>query len=449
MTPPDPRRAGPFEALRRRISRPTFLSPQARSTARLAVVAFSVLATVVILVVITLQARRSEEALAETTARTLHDYTGYAGRLMGSDILRRSSEQRARVLAPVIGSVGRSVSPPRLDEIVTRAERELASRGADSGRGYFRLDLATGSIEGRGIVRGAFADRIADTLRLVAGQSTRPAEPAILALLADGLPVSVAYASLRDSADRPVVFYGFTYSRALGIAHWAGAVFRDTPLLPPSFAGQRWNYDTSRVQPGEVLNDALLSMRITDRAGHPFWQSPGAPSTSAAIRERTVISTAAGGMVVETTLLAGSEPALVPAALRRAQRWWIGAVSALALMLAAVSLLALRSERAMARGRRAEAMEQLSLGLRHELNNALATVLLNAELLRERGNADPAVQEQLVAITEQAERMRDVLRRLERRDGLDVIVPYLDEGFMVDLSSRAGDALTPEEPRGR
>jgi signal transduction histidine kinase len=198
-----------------------------------------------------------------------------------------------------------------------------------------------------------------------------------------------------------------------------------------------------------VLNDALLSVRVTDRAGHPFWQSPGAPSTSAAIRERTVISTAAGGLVVETTLLAGSEPTLVPAALRRAQRWWIGAVSALALMLAAVSLLALRSERAMARGRRAEAMEQLSLGLRHELNNALATVLLNAELLRERGTTDPAVSEQLDAIAEQSERMRDVLRRLERRDRLDVIVPYLDEGFMVDLSGRTGDPVTPEETRAR
>jgi hypothetical protein len=449
MSPPTPPRTGRFAALRRRISRPTILSPEARSTGRLAVVACSVLATVVILVMITLQARRSEEALAETTARTLHDYTGYAGRLLGSDMLRRFSEQRARVLAPVIGSVGRPVAPPRLEDIVARGERELAPRGADSGRGYFRLDLATGAMDGRGVVRGAFAQHIADTLRLLASRPQRPAEPAILALTADGLPVSVAFASLCDPADRPTVFYGFTYSRALGIAYWADAVFRDTPLLPPSFAGQRWNYDTTRVQPGEVLNDALLSVRVTDRAGHPFWQSPGAPSTSAAIRERTVISTAAGGLVVETTLLAGSEPTLVPAALRRAQRWWIGAVSALALMLAAVSLLALRSERAMARGRRAEAMEQLSLGLRHELNNALATVLLNAELLRERGTTDPAVSEQLDAIAEQSERMRDVLRRLERRDRLDVIVPYLDEGFMVDLSGRTGDPVTPEETRAR
>jgi hypothetical protein len=53
-----------------------------------------------------------------------------------------------------------------------------------------------------------------------------------------------------------------------------------------------------------------------------------------------------------------------------------------------------------------------------------------------------------VAITEQAERMRDVLRRLEKRERLDVIVPYLGEGFMVDLSARDGDPLTTESPRG-
>lgn len=447
MAIPDPTRRGRFGRSRR--SGPAAFSPQARSTARLAIVAACVLATVAILIAITLEVRRSEEALTETTARTLHDYSGYAGRLLGGDMLRRFSEQRARILAPVVGSVGRSVTPPTLDDVVRRGERELASRGADPGRGYFRLDLRTGAMEGLGDVHGAFASRIADTLRVLATQPARPPEPAILALSDGRIPVSVSFASLRDSADHPTVFYGFTYSRAIGIAYWANAVFHDTPLLPPSFAGQRWNYDTTRAQPGEILNDALLRVRVTDRAGRPFWQSPGAPSTSTAIRERTVISTAAGGLVVETTLLAGSEPTLVPAALRRAQRWWMGAIIALALMLAAVSLLALSSERAVARARRAEAMEQLSLGLRHELNNALATVLLNAELLRERAESEPQVRDQLDAIAEQAERMRDVLRRLERRDGLDVIVPYLDEGFMVDLSTPIREPLTAEAPRGR
>lgn len=407
----------------------------AGSTARLAFVAFSVLATVAILVSVTLEARRSEEALTRTATRTLHDYAGYAGRLMGSEMLRRFAEQRARVLAPVVGSAGRDVPAPTLDEIIARGEAELAARGADPGRGYFRLDLATGAMDGRGIVAGAFARRLADTLRTLAALPARPVDPGLLVLEADGTAISVGHASLRDGTGRVRVTYGYTYSRATGISYWANVVFRETPLLPQSFAGQRWNYDTTWVQPGEVVNEALLSVRITDRAGRLFWRSPGAPSGKNAIRESSVISTAAGGMVLETTLRAGSEPALVPVALRRAQRWWIGAVIMLAMLLAAVSLLVLSSERARARSRRAEAMEQLSLGLRHELNNALATVLLNAELLRELPDRGGAEREHVVAIAEQAERMRDVLRRLERRERLDVIVPYLDEGFMVDLSA--------------
>lgn len=416
-------------------------SPLAGSTARLAFVACSVLATVAILVVVTLEARRSEEALARTTTRTLHDYTGYAGRLMGSEMLRRFAEQRARVLAPVVGSSGRDVPPPTLDEIALRAERELAARGEDPGRGYFRLDVATGAMEGRGIVRGSFAARLADTLRALAAQPMPMPDPGVLVLDADGIAVSVAHASLRDAAGAAHTTLGYTYSRALGISYWAEVVFRETPLLPQSFAGQRWNYDTSRVQPGEVVNEALLSVRVTDRAGRLFWQSPGAASETSTIREESVISTSAGGMVFETTLRAGTEPTLVPVALRRAQRWWIGAVITLAVLLAAVSLLALRSERARARSRRAEAMEQLSLGLRHELNNALATVLLNAELLRELPDNGVAEREHIVAIAEQAERMRNVLRRLEQRERLDVIVPYLDEGFMVDLSAPSERAV--------
>ncbi len=82
-------------------------------------------------------------------------------------------------------------------------------------------------------------------------------------------------------------------------------------------------------------------------------------------------------------------------------------------------------------------MQQLALGLRHELNNALASVMLNAELLSEEESLDEGQRERLKAIVEQSDRMRGVLRRLEKTDQLDVVVPYLTEGFMVDLSSPA------------
>jgi len=443
-TPPQPDSGTPSS--RRAGDSP--LSPHTRTTIRLAVVAVSVIVTLGALLGVTLQARRAERALAETATSTLHDYLGYAGRLMGSEMLRRFSEQRARVLAPVLGSDGRNVPAPNLADIASRGEHELANRGLDPGRGYFRLDLRTGDIEGRGVARGDFARRIADTLRVLASGTSANADPAIMVMEADSIPVSVAYATLRGGTTRDSAVYGFTYSRSLGIAYWARTVFRETPLLPPSFAGQRWNFDTTRVQPGEVLNDAVLSVRVTDRTGRPFWQSTGAPSPVAAIRESAVISTSAGGMIIETTLLAGREPRLVPAAYRQAQRWSMRAVIALTLMLAALALFALRAERAMARIRRVEAMEQLALGIRHELNNALASVLLNAELMSEEPGLDEGARERVVAIAEQAGRMRDVLRRLEQREHLDVIVPYLDAGFMVDLSPPSDDPMDTRR-RGR
>ena len=100
-----------------------------------------------------------------------------------------------------------------------------------------------------------------------------------------------------------------------------------------------------------------------------------------------------------------------------------------------VSLLALRGERLGAQARRAEAMQQLALGIRHEINNALASVLLNAELLHEEKTMSEEQRERLEAIVEQAERMRKVVQRLENSDKLNVLVPYLNEGLMVDLST--------------
>jgi signal transduction histidine kinase len=165
--------------------------------------------------------------------------------------------------------------------------------------------------------------------------------------------------------------------------------------------------------------------------------------------EHTVPGSPAGGATLETALRPGGQPAEPLAAALRAQRWWTSALLLLTVMLAAISIVATFSERAAARARRAEAMQQLALGLRHELNNALASVLLNAELVAEARGLDDSGRERIAAITEQAERMRDVLRRLEHRERLDVIVPYLGDGFMVDLSAREGDPLTNEARRDK
>jgi signal transduction histidine kinase len=427
------------------------LLPHVGSTGRLAIVACSLVATVVALAVVSLHARSADAALDEAAERTLRDYTGYAGRLLGSELLRQFGVERARILAPVTGSSGRTAGAPRLDEIVRIGEREFgADVPVDSGRGYFRLDLRTGALEALGAMRGPLATSVLDTLRhLREGKGVLP-DPNILVVERAGIPYSVGFATLSDADGRSRAIYGFTYTRRVAMSRWAERVFRETPLLPSSFAGMRWNYDTTRVRPREVLNDSLLAMRVTDRAGRLLWASTGAGAARGPeIRARTVISTNAGGLTVETALRPGSEPALIPAVVRRAQRWSMRALLALTVMLAAISLIALRSERAVARARRLEAMQQLALGLRHELNNALASVLLNAELVAEEPGASDDVRERMHVIAEQAERMRGVLRRLEQRERLEVIVPYMDEGFMVDLSSGEVEGLTSEARRDR
>jgi hypothetical protein len=405
-----------------------------------------VIATIVALAVVALHARSADAALDEAAERTLRDYTGYAGRLFGGELLRRFGVERARILAPVTGSAGRNVAAPKLDEVVRIAERDLGTDvPADPGRGYFRLALGTGALEALGAMRGALAGPVLDTLRRLSEAKKLSSDPGILVVEQGGVPYSVAHATLTDPEGRARVVYGYTYSRSVGMSRWASTVFRETPLLPTSFAGTRWNYDTTRVRPGEVVNDSLLVMRVTDRAGRLLWASPGAVVMSnAGIRARAVISTNAGGLAVETALRPGSEPALIPAVVRRAQRWSMRALLGLTVMLAALSLVALRSARAITRARRVEAMQQLALGLRHELNNALASVLLNAELVAEDKDVDEGLRERMLVIAEQAERMRGVLRRLEQRERLEVIVPYMDEGFMVDLSSGEREGVTTE-----
>ncbi len=70
----------------RRVSGSWSLSPNARSTTRLALVACTLLATVAALLIVTLQTRSAVQALEEAGSHTLRDYTGYAGRMMGAEM---------------------------------------------------------------------------------------------------------------------------------------------------------------------------------------------------------------------------------------------------------------------------------------------------------------------------------------------------------------------------
>lgn len=412
---------------------------QARSTTRLALVAATLLATLAILVFVTLEARSAERALEESAQHTIIDYTGYAGRILGAEVLRRFNEQRAQILAPVAGSSGRHVPAPALSEIESLGDPYFAQLTGQrtTKLGYFKLDLFTHKVERTGNLSPTLERSIADTLTAIHHAHADTTAVQVLALSDSGVSHSVAYAPLRDEHGETIAVYGYTYNRADGISAVARQVFAQTPLLPTSLTGARWNYDTSRVE-RTALNDSILGMRILDRGGHVLWRSDGTPfDSTSAYGQRIVISTFAGGFIVETTLRRAAVQLLIPGAVRQAQQWFMWALIALALLLAMVSLFALQGERSGAKQRRTEALQQLALGLRHELNNALASLLLNAELLAEDAGKDESQRERVDSIVEQAERMRSVLRRLEKADQLDNVVPYLNDGLMVDLSSTA------------
>src|SRR5258708_37153218 len=133
------------------------------------------------------------------------------------------------------------------------------------------------AIQGIGNASGPFAARIADTLRVLRGTSSVTAVQGILAVQCAGIPCSVAYAPLVSRDGRVAAIYGYTYTRSRGMAVVAKRVFRKTPLLPISFSGTRWNYDTTQVRLGEIANDSLLALRIQARGAHLLWGTPAAP----------------------------------------------------------------------------------------------------------------------------------------------------------------------------
>lgn len=109
------------------------------------------------------------------------------------------------------------------------------------------------------------------------------------------------------------------------------------------------------------------------------------------------------------------------------------AVAGFGAFLLTVSLVAFWGDVQRRESERARAMRDLSTGLRHELNNSLASILLEAQLLAEAPAAPDDACTTGAVIAEQAERMCEVLRRLDHVEQLPV-VSYLKERSMVDFA---------------
>lgn len=88
---------------------------------------------------------------------------------------------------------------------------------------------------------------------------------------------------------------------------------------------------------------------------------------------------------------------------------------------------------ALLQAERTRALQELPVGIRHEVNNALAALLENAQVLAETNGLDAVGQEAARAIQTEVLRLAEVTERLQRVEELPR-VPYLGSVVMIDVS---------------
>lgn len=98
----------------------------------------------------------------------------------------------------------------------------------------------------------------------------------------------------------------------------------------------------------------------------------------------------------------------------------------------------LRSEEAVRRSEWLAGIGETALGLRHEINNPLTSMLADASLLEMGGNTPEEEREMIESIISQARRIRDVVRRLAERKH-DPSVRIVGSQRMIDLSGPLPD----------
>ncbi|MBI3949126.1 MAG: GAF domain-containing protein [Acidobacteria bacterium] len=92
---------------------------------------------------------------------------------------------------------------------------------------------------------------------------------------------------------------------------------------------------------------------------------------------------------------------------------------------------AMEPQEYMIQAERTEALEQLALAMRHEINNPLTGILGNIQLLLLTRDLPEDLQQRLETIEGLTLRIRDIMRRLEMVK--DQTIHYLDERKMIDL----------------
>jgi hypothetical protein len=404
-------------------------SPPLRSW-RAALVAVCLSGTALVFAALANDVRQANAALAAMAGAALHNYAAAAGQGLAAELLQRTSEFRMALFEPITSAKAGVMPAPSINSFAVRAESlyRAARFDPDPLRGYLRYDLTNGSWEAEGaLTDSAFAAMVTDTLRgRVAGSMV--AQSGLITMSWRGTAMSTTYIPFADRVNRRAYLYVVSQTRSLAIHRPMTEALAMTPLLPPSITGHVWRAGDSTQNRG---NDALVGVRVVGADGSLLYASPR--WFAGPYRATYQFQAGAGGFTIETVLPPSLAEQLVPSAVRDARRSLYVGLVLVGIFLLAISAVAFWGELVQQRKARARSMSELTTGLRHELNNALASVLLEAQLLATNQDAPDDAREAGNAIAEQAERMRNVLRRLDHVEQLPV-VDYFDGKSMVDLT---------------
>ncbi|MEO7216577.1 MAG: histidine kinase dimerization/phospho-acceptor domain-containing protein [Gemmatimonadaceae bacterium] len=398
---------------------------------RAALVVACLAGTLIVCGILAIEVRQSNAALHAAASRTMGDYATAAGRVLGTEAIRRDNEFRIRLFGPMQGTVLVGGVVPSLASFAQRSESLYTEAGfpSDPNRGYLRVDLRTRQWEGlMAVTDTARAEILIDTIEARARNGGRSA---LLAF--PGVESRIIYSSAAVAgADGRHYVYAITQTRATNFKQAMKKTMETVPLLPPSFTGSAWNMNIPGGAPNQPVNDSLIGVRVTSADGNLLYSSPR--WFDGPYHGSYKFQTGPGGFSIETVLRTSLAGRLVPAVVSATSKSVYIGLGLVACFLLTVSLVAFLGEMSHQNSERARHMQQLTTGLRHELNNALASVMLESQMLAASDEASADSRYAGAAIAEQAERMRKVLRRLDNVERLPV-VDYFEGKSMLDLTT--------------
>ncbi len=380
------------------------------------------------------EVREATSTLRSVAAQTLRDYASAAGKTLGVELLKQSNEFRLNLYAPVLTPLSAGERAISLVDFGARADSlyKQDRYEPDALRGYMRVDVSSGRWEGlRATSDSALAQRVADTLLSHSLRGTAVMPSGLVQMHVGPTAMTASFVIQQDPATKKTYAYVVTQTRAVNFQHAMNKAMAAVPILPPSFTGSAWNVDAVGGDRAYALNDSLIGVRAVGVDGSLLYASSHwFPGSSRASYE---FQTGPGGFAIETVFRPGLESRLLPSAVRRVSQRLYLSLGTLGALLIIVSIVAFWGEMTRQRAARQQSLIQLTTGLRHELNNALASVMLESQLLASSEGMDPEARRAGAAIAEQAERMRHVILRLDHVDDLPV-VDYYEGKSMVDLA---------------